>query len=141
MADVVQEIMEDMVSEFDDMAKKKMFTAAEIKEIVKKRRGFEYKLARRESKKTDYVRCIQYEGALDKLRILRKKRMGIGKKSKASIGDYAIQKRINFTYDRMLRKWKGDTELWKTYIAHCMEQKATKMLSTAFGRALQYKPK
>jgi U3 small nucleolar RNA-associated protein 6 len=141
MGDVVQEIMEDMVPEFDDMARKRLFAQEEIKEIIRKRRDYEYKINRRQSEKNEYIRCIQYECALDKLRLKRKTRMGIGKKSKASISDYAIQKRVNFTYDRLLRKWKGDVELWKNYIKHCIDQGAVKMLSIAFGRALQYNPR
>jgi hypothetical protein len=132
MADTVQEILEGMVPELEDLARKKLFSRSEIKEIVRKRRDFEYKLKRRESQKQEYLRYIAYESALDRLRAKRKTRLGMlvpdrsvpiahvccsgdyahccrpgfGKKSKSSVSDFSMQKRLHFIFDRMLRKWK-----------------------------------
>ena len=68
MADTVQELLEDMVPELEDLARKRIFSQPEIKEIVRRRRDFEYKLKRRESQKSEYLRYVQYERTLDKLR-------------------------------------------------------------------------
>lgn len=141
MADTVQELMEDMVPELEDLARKRIFSTVEIKEIVKKRRDFEYKLKRRESQKTEYLRYVTYERALDRLRDKRKKRLGYGKKSKSSVSDFSMQKRLHFIFDRMLRKWKGDVSLWHQYIDFCVEQQANKMLHSVLARALQYHPR
>jgi len=43
----------------------------EIKAIIKERSRFEYALARRVTKKIDYLRYIKYEKALEKLRAQR----------------------------------------------------------------------
>lgn len=141
MADTVQELLEDMVPELEDLARKRIFSTKEIKEIVRKRRDFEYKLKRRESQKSEYLRYIAYESALDKLRNLRKKRLGYGKKSKSSVSDFSMQKRLHFIFDRMLRKWKGDVALWMQYIDFCIDQGANKMLHSVLARALQYHPR
>lgn len=141
MADTVQELLEDMVPELEDLARKRIFSTVEIKEIVRKRRDFEYKLKRRESQKTDYLRYVTYERALDKLRDKRKKRLGYGKKSKSSVSDFSMQKRLHFIFDRMLRKWKGDVGLWMQYIDFCIQQRANKMLHSVLARALQYHPR
>ena len=141
MADTVQELLEDMVPELEDLARKRIFSDKEIKEIVKKRRDFEYKLKRRESQKSEYLRYIAYETTLDKLRNLRKKRLGYGKKSKSSVSDFSMQKRLHFIFDRMLRKWKGDVALWTQYIDFCVDQSANKMLHSVLARALQYHPR
>ena len=85
MSDAVQEIMEAMVPELEDLARKQIFNQVEIKEIVRRRRDFEYKLKRRDSQKSEYLRYIAYESALDKLRARRKKRLGFGKKSKTFV--------------------------------------------------------
>ena len=111
MADTVQELLEDMVPELEDLARKRIFSQPEIKEIVRRRRDFEYKLKRRESQKSEYLRYVQYERTLDKLRGKRKKRLGYGKKSKSSVSDFSMQKRLHFIFDRMLRKGKGDVGL------------------------------
>ena len=141
MADTVQELLEDMVPELEDLARKRIFSQPEIKEIVRRRRDFEYKLKRRESQKSEYLRYVQYERTLDKLRGKRKKRLGYGKKSKSSVSDFSMQKRLHFIFDRMLRKWKGDVALWMQYIDFCVDQGANKMLHSVFARALQYHPR
>ena len=56
MADTVQYLMEEMVPELEDLAKK-YFTKGEVKAIVQKRQNFEYQLKRRAPIKADFLRC------------------------------------------------------------------------------------
>jgi U3 small nucleolar RNA-associated protein 6 len=58
MADTVRYIMEDMVPELEDMQRRGYFTRAEIKEVVRRRQEFEYKLKRKAAIKQDYYRCV-----------------------------------------------------------------------------------
>lgn len=49
-------LMEEMIPELEDMQKKKYFSKAEIKQIVKRRQDFEYMLKRKAALKQDFVR-------------------------------------------------------------------------------------
>lgn len=73
MADVVQYRLERMVDELDDLERREMFTRAEIAEIVKQRRKFEYRLKRPSPLKQDFIAYIDYEIQLDELRQLRRR--------------------------------------------------------------------
>jgi len=44
MAEQIEELLESMVPALHELEEKKIFSAKEIKKIVKKRRDFEYKL-------------------------------------------------------------------------------------------------
>lgn len=57
MADTVRYLMEQMVPELEDMQKKRYFSRQEVKEIVRKRQDFEYKLKRKAALKEDFLRC------------------------------------------------------------------------------------
>lgn len=57
----------------------------EIKAIVKKRKHFEYSIHRRAPERIDYLRYIEYEITLDRLRRLRKRRLGLCLTSLTSI--------------------------------------------------------
>eukprot|EP00163_Fabomonas_tropica_P021663 TRINITY_DN3779_c0_g1_i2.p1 TRINITY_DN3779_c0_g1~~TRINITY_DN3779_c0_g1_i2.p1 ORF type:complete len:140 (-),score=23.01 TRINITY_DN3779_c0_g1_i2:45-464(-) len=106
MADTVQALMEGMVPELEDLRKYKIFNKEEIRQIVKKRRDYEYRLKRRAAKKEDFLMYAQYEMNLEKLRRIRKKRLGIFRKKGPS--EFAGVRRIHFIFDRGLRKFKSD---------------------------------
>jgi len=113
MADTVQRVLEDMVPELEDFRKRKLFSEAEIKAIVKKRTNFEYLLLRRPPKRVDYLRYIAYEMNLNQL---RKKRKAIKGSEKRSVSDNSIGMRIHFIFERAVRKFGNDTHLWKQFI-------------------------
>jgi U3 small nucleolar RNA-associated protein 6 len=57
MADTVRALMEGMVPEMEDYARRGYFDRGEIDAIVKRREQFEYKLRRRNAIKSDFLRC------------------------------------------------------------------------------------
>ena len=61
MADVVRSMMEEMIPELDDLEELGIFSSAEIKQIVKQRRKFEYGLRRRAPVLDDFLHYIEYE--------------------------------------------------------------------------------
>ncbi|KAH9328245.1 hypothetical protein KI387_000353, partial [Taxus chinensis] len=129
MADIVQYKLEHMIPELDDLEKRGLFIKAEIKEIVKKRRDFEYLLKRPCPLKEDYIRYIEYEKQLEALRNLRKKEMVRGlkennKKWHFSLCDKASSRRILDIYRRLLTRNKGEFEA----------------LVRVLGKALNYHP-
>ncbi|RHZ83285.1 hypothetical protein Glove_97g85 [Diversispora epigaea] len=103
MAETVQFNLEQMIPELKDLEKKGIFTKKEIKDIIKKRSNFEYALKRRPTQVKDFLKYIEYEMNLEKLRKKRKDRLGI--KGKATLSDYAITRRIYYIYDRAIKKF------------------------------------
>ncbi|KAG7377100.1 U3 snoRNP protein [Phytophthora pseudosyringae] len=138
MADKVQITMELMVPELEDLQARKLFSAAEIRQIVDKRRGFEYSLQRVPLRKIDAMRYVEYELKLDALRAARKERLAL---VKVTLGDTAGAKRVHNIFDRVLFKHRGSVELWLQYVAFCKREGSSRVLSSVFSRALQSHPR
>jgi U3 small nucleolar RNA-associated protein 6 len=64
--------LERMLPELEDLENRELFTREEIKEIVRKRRDFEYLLKRHSTLKVDYLRYVEYETQLEEFRRSRK---------------------------------------------------------------------
>jgi hypothetical protein len=56
MADTVRYLMEEMLPELEDMRRKRYFSKAELKEVVRRRQEFEYQLKRKAALKDDFLR-------------------------------------------------------------------------------------
>eukprot|EP01135_Chromosphaera_perkinsii_P004933 Nk52_evm38s304 gene=Nk52_evmTU38s304 len=138
MAEAVQFLLEDMIPELEDFERKGLFTKTEIKSIVKKRKDFEYTLRRRDVWKGCFISYVEYEENLDALRVKRKARLGIFKKNSAS--DYSIKKRIHFIFQRAIKKFRGDVDLWLRYVEFCKRAGSFKALNKVFAQFLQYHP-
>ncbi|CAK4611140.1 hypothetical protein LEN26_019803 [Aphanomyces euteiches] len=138
MADAVQYIMEKMIPELEDLQTLNIFDKDEIRQIVQKRRDFEYTMKRTPLRKVDCLRYIEYEINLDALRRQRKKRMGLQKKS---LSDFAGMQRVHNIFDRALMKHRGDVDLWLQHIAFCKNTGSTKIMSKLFTKALQLHPR
>ena len=70
----VQWNQEQMLSEFKDLQLKRIFSPAEVREILKKRTTFETALIRRVPRKRDFLAYIEYEMNLERLRKMRVKK-------------------------------------------------------------------
>ncbi|KAJ3414189.1 pheromone processing endoprotease [Chytridiales sp. JEL 0842] len=145
MADSVQFHLERMLPELEDLENKGIFGKDEIKAIVKRRTAFEYAIHRRISRRADYLRYIEYEMNLERLRKKRKQRLGLnvkpekGEKS-ASASDHSILKRIHALYSKALRKFPGDLALWAQYFEWSKETGSSKSLGKSYARAIQLHP-
>lgn len=53
------------------------------------------------------------------------------------MSDYSIVRRIHFIYERALRKFKSDFQLWWEWIDFCKSTKSSKQLSKVITKALQ----
>ncbi|KAK9868819.1 hypothetical protein WJX84_006213 [Apatococcus fuscideae] len=139
MADTVRYIAEEMIPELEDFEKRGYFTKAEIKQMVKKRLQFEYLLKRKIPLKADFLRYIEYEERLEALRVHRKAEKDMG--SKHTLAEWAIPRRIHFIYDRALRRFKGDLDLWTRWLQHCRAASSPRQMSKVLTRALQLHPR
>lgn len=107
--------MEQCIPEMDDLVDKKLFAKNEVSAVMKKRTNFEHRLNSRGSSINDYVRYIAYENSVDKLRLLRVKRILQTNKTN-SISDWSIQNRIMFIYQRGCKKFPKDLKFWAMYL-------------------------
>ena len=163
MADSVQRYLESTVPELKDLQKRRIFTADEIKSIIKRRTEFEYSMRRRgidRHEKRQIVRqYVDYESSLEQLRKLRKRKLDklykeemneeyeklaalLNSNRKNRISEYSIVRRIHYIYDRALSSWlAGDEQMWLEYIKYARSNNVGSKLSEIFGRALQQVPR
>ncbi|KAJ3013902.1 UNVERIFIED_CONTAM: Intraflagellar transport protein 88 [Siphonaria sp. JEL0065] len=123
MAEQVRFHLEKMIPELEDLEQRGVFNKTEIKEIVKRRTAHEYAVHRRIGRRADYLKYIEYEINLDRLRKKRKIRLGLDvaqdekemtdakKKLGFTLSDYSLTKRINALYQKALKKFSGDVEI------------------------------
>ncbi|CAI8030291.1 U3 small nucleolar RNA-associated protein 6 homolog [Geodia barretti] len=116
MAEVVHRNLELMLPELEELERSGIFSPQEIKEIVRRRRGMEYKLQRRPVRREDFLRAITYELNLDRLRKVRKKRLGVT--SARRDADYGIQDRVHSLFKRAVKRFKVREREYST-IAVC----------------------
>lgn len=138
MADRVEATMQDMVPELDDLRRKRIFDEAELKQIIRRRRDFEYLLLRNPSKPQDYLSYIQYEVAVECLRGRRSKALHWRKKT---VSDFAPLGRMHGIFNRGLAKFKADVRLWYQHIDFCLRSGSSKVLSKVLMKAVKYHPR
>jgi len=138
MADQVEQVMQDMVPELDDLSRKRIFNQAELKQIIRRRRDFEYLLHRTPSKPQDYLGYVQYEVALECLRKRRSKAQNWRRKT---LSDYAGIGRMHSIFNRGLAKFKSDTRLWYQHVDFCLRSGSSKILSKVLMKAVKFHPR
>jgi hypothetical protein len=75
MAELVQAGLEGMITELEQMQRVELLSPEEVREVVRRRQRFEYKLQKRQKKKEDLLAYIQYECALLQLIEMRRDKM------------------------------------------------------------------
>lgn len=148
MAEIVQYHLEQMVDELEDFGKQGLFTPPEIKTIIRKRTKFEYTLRRRRVTRSNFLKYIEYEMNVDKLRQQRQKRLlkATGNYEKAS-SDYSIARRIQGLFERALSRHSGDVDLWVQYMEFVRQndfsedrEYSSQSLSRLYARAISAHP-
>ena len=137
MADNVQKILERSIPELEDLQERGLFNEHEIRSITNKRRDYEYRLQRRGKTLEDFLRYIEYEKSIDKLRILRKERM---KLQKNTLSDFSCTRRVQFIFDRALQRFQQNISLWLMCIDHAIATKSGKRIGRLFPKALRLHP-
>ena len=138
MAELVQSNVEDMLAEVYELQQHGIFSPGEAKSIIKTRTSYEYKVRRRISRKNDYIRFIDYELKLEKLKRLRIKQFGITDISEGC--RYRGMQRIHFIFQKSLKKFKTDIKLWMKYIEYCKSIESERSLGLAFVQAIKCNP-
>ncbi|KAJ8331623.1 U3 snoRNP protein [Batrachochytrium dendrobatidis] len=143
MAEQANLHLEGMLPELKDLEQRGIFTKLEIKSIVKKRTAFEYGIHRKIVKKADFLKYIEYEINLERLRSKRKLRLdqtsGKGKRG-VTLSDYSIVCRIHQLHQKALGRFSGDIRLWLQYFEWCKRVGSSKALGKSFAKAIQLHP-
>eukprot|EP00042_Codosiga_hollandica_P053722 m.710506 g.710506 ORF g.710506 m.710506 type:complete len:205 (-) comp58760_c0_seq9:2529-3143(-) len=92
MGEVVQERLELQLDELHHLYRAAIFTRQQIRDIVKRRKMFEYALKKRTTPLGDYLRYIQYELNLEHQRRQRKLELNI---TQRGASDFSIIKRVH----------------------------------------------
>ncbi|GAA6037368.1 hypothetical protein JCM8097_008533 [Rhodosporidiobolus ruineniae] len=135
----VQLALERFLPELRDLEQKKVFTKDEISDIVTKRRGFEMALAQgRGTKPLDYLRYIEYERRLEKLRKARAARLSAT--TKKSLSDHSISAHITQLHRLAVRRFPQSLQLWDAFIAHAVSQASPLLVSRTLSSAIAMHP-
>eukprot|EP00403_Amphidinium_massartii_P027115 CAMPEP_0178391210 /NCGR_PEP_ID=MMETSP0689_2-20121128/11048_1 /TAXON_ID=160604 /ORGANISM="Amphidinium massartii, Strain CS-259" /LENGTH=507 /DNA_ID=CAMNT_0020011751 /DNA_START=41 /DNA_END=1560 /DNA_ORIENTATION=- len=138
MADRVEEQMQEMVPALDDLRRKRIFSEDEIRQIVKRRRNFEYLLQRPMSGPEDYLKCVRYEVALE---CLRKRKSDSLRWRRKTVSDFAGIDRIHNIFKRACLRFQGDKKLWYQRIDFCLRSGTLKGLPKILAKAVKIHPK
>jgi U3 small nucleolar RNA-associated protein 6 len=170
MAEQVQALMERMVTPLRDLRDRGIFTEEEIHQIVTRRRASEYLLQKLSVSRSDYLRYIEAEILLEKLRKLRKQKVlqewteklrgghddadeqdsnhGNSASSKkkhayqtSGPGDSHILSNIHFLYQRLLKKFHYPIDVILNYAEFAKEHKSFNVMSRVYAEGLQRHPR
>ena len=172
MAEQVQAILERMVPPLKDLRSRGIFTDAEVRKIVERRRRAEYALQRRGGAAllSDYLRYIEDEVNLERLRKLRKekvlseireerrerrRRRGATAEDDddedanprhhayktSGPGDSHVVSHVHFLYQRTLRKFHHPLDVLLNYAHFARECKSFHVLSRIYAEGLQHHPR
>ncbi|KAH3687097.1 hypothetical protein WICPIJ_001926 [Wickerhamomyces pijperi] len=134
--------LEQTVPELEDLQKKGLFEKQEITQIMRRRTDFEHRLNSRGSKTRDYLKYVEFEENLEKLRKKRYARLSKAGlvNTKPSISDWASERRILFIFDRSIQKFPNDFLLWENYLNFAKQRKIFKKIYTIYNQLLQLHP-
>ncbi|RMD39728.1 hypothetical protein DV735_g5409, partial [Chaetothyriales sp. CBS 134920] len=135
-SDKARFFLEQSVPELREFERLKLFSAAEISAIARKRSDFEHKINARGSTPADYARYAEFEMNVEALRKKRVKRLGI----KANSTSHCGQRRIFFVLDRGTRKHAGDLGLWMQSVEYARRQQAYKKVTQLLADMLRLHP-
>jgi len=114
MAEYVEQRMEEMIPEIEELERVGLLSGKETKELIKKRKHFEYKIQKRTKQKEDFLGYIQYESNL--LTLLEIRRDEIGYAHKKGQIETAIRNRINKLYKILCHRWQADVKVWLSHV-------------------------
>ncbi|XP_072176694.1 U3 small nucleolar RNA-associated protein 6 homolog [Diadema setosum] len=135
MAEVVHQNIEETLPELEQLQRVGLFSSSEIKAIVKKRTGHEYRLVRIKKKKEDFLRYIQYE--INLLALIKKRRERNNYFHKRDEIENAIIMRIHRLFKRARLKFQMDVKVWLTHLQFCKKWGQRMETSRLYTRLLK----
>ncbi|GFE53033.1 U3 small nucleolar RNA-associated protein 6 [Babesia ovis] len=153
MAARVQQQLEDMVPELRKLTELQLFTDVEIRDIVERRRKYEFGVISTDPvySRNSFREYINYEIELDRL-LQKRLRQAKAQKSKGVVRyrmpseqgkvpiKVIVRRRIHRIFNRCLKRFVTNVELWKEYCAFCYRIKAVGVMNRAIMGALSKNP-
>ena len=136
MGEKVEQRLEKFVPTFEQLIKLGVFSEPEAKEIVRRRRMFEYSIQSKNAPLDAYLKYIQYESAVLELTEQRKSENGI-ESSQRLLSDFDWPKHIHSIFRRATHRFQGDLTVWNLYFDFCLANHSTKNLSKAFAECVR----
>ncbi|MBW0525426.1 hypothetical protein O181_065141 [Austropuccinia psidii MF-1] len=130
--------MERMLPELRDLEQKKIFSKLEISAIVSQRKFHEASISRPHSPEP-YLKYIDYEKRLEKLRRLRVGRFGYNR-SLITLSDYSIPLHILNLYSAAVKRFPESKDLWLSYITYSLTQSSNKLVTRVLSAAIAAHP-
>lgn len=138
MADQIQLHLESRLPELDELVSLGVFSQDKIKEIVKSRTKFEYRLKRRGVEVGDFVKYIEYEKRLEVERAERFKLLGI--KARDIPSKFSLIQHIYGLYQRAIAKFKGEAEIWKQFLLFSWQTGSHRLFKKVIMKAIRIIP-
>lgn len=135
MAEFVQKNIENFIQELEQMQRIGLFTRDQTREILRRRKRFEYRLRRMKKSKEDFLKYIQYE--LNLYDLIQKRRTRLGITEKRNDIDLLIAKRVNRLFKKAVLTFKNDSKLWLSHIEFCTRMGWEHAVSSLYTRMLQ----
>lgn len=135
VAEKARYYLEQSVPQLRDFEAKNIFTATEIRSLVRKRTDYEHLVLSPGSKPADWLAYYKWERGLETLRAKRCKRLQVKTSS-----SHAGQGRVFGILDRATNKHPGSLEIWKEYLSFARDAKASKRWRKIMTRALRMHP-
>ncbi|KAI1763253.1 U3 small nucleolar RNA-associated protein 6-domain-containing protein [Hypoxylon sp. FL1150] len=127
--------LERAVPQLREFEAKGIFTADEIRSLVRKRTDFEHVVLSPGNKSTDWLNYAAWEKSLESLRAKRCRRLQIRASSK-----HTGQGRVFGILERAVNRHPSSIELWTEYLTYAKAMKATKRYRKVMTRALRMHP-
>ncbi|UKJ89280.2 hypothetical protein MACJ_002528 [Theileria orientalis] len=167
MADKVQKQLEDLVPDLQELLSQELFSLKEVKNIIEKRRGFEFEIISPDPATSldSYKKYIEYELELDKIIESRYRKMkkankvkgidtnGILNRGKSKIDsnysetsrkrlriDVNNKRHIHRIFRRCLNRFISNTEVYNSYLSFCRQIKANKLFERVIMNGLSKNP-
>lgn len=110
MAEFVEKRLEDQIPEIEEMERTGLITVEERRQLVQKRRYFEYKLGARDCRRADYVSALNFNSLL--LQVLDGQRQEMRMFEKREQIEFPIIQRQLMLLKRVTRKYFFDLAMW-----------------------------
>lgn len=143
MSSKIRFYMEQSVPELEDLKRKGLFDQKEITMIMRRRTDFEHRIQGRGAKPRDFLKYADFEINLEKLRIKRFARLRETDHvdTNPSISDWAGFRKVIFVFDRAVRRFSGDLDIWAKYLQFVKEKDAIKVVYRVYAKLLLLQPR
>jgi len=123
------------MNEVEQMERVNLLQAEEVRELVRKRKQYEYKLQKRSKVKEDFLEYITYESNL--LKLLEMRRESTGYQHKQAEIEGSIKTRINKLFKILEHRNQSDAKIWLSHIQFLKTSGWDEAVSRLYLRMLQ----